>query len=37
VDRSVPVEQLRQRGRITDKAKNASASDFSRAIRSDSR
>jgi len=37
VDRSIPVEQLRQRGRITDKARNASASDFSRAIRSDSR
>lgn len=37
VDRSVPVEQLRRRGRITDKARNASAADFSRAIRADSR
>jgi hypothetical protein len=37
VDRSVSVEQLRERGRITDKAKNASASDFSKAIRTDSR
>ena len=38
VDRSVSVEQLRRRGRITDKAKNTSASDdFSAAIRADSR
>lgn len=37
VDRSVPLEQLRWRGRITDKAKNASASNFSMAIRANSR
>lgn len=34
LDRSVPVEQLRQRGRITDRAKNtAPGDDFSKAIR----
>ncbi|MFC5581882.1 DUF4105 domain-containing protein [Rhodanobacter terrae] len=37
VDRSVPLEQLRWRGRITDKAKNASASNFSMAIHANSR
>lgn len=34
VDRSVPIEQLRQRGRITDRARNtAPGDDFSKAIR----
>jgi hypothetical protein len=37
LDRSVPVEQLRQRGRITDRAKNAAPDeDFSKAIRAGS-
>ncbi len=35
VDRSVPVDVLRQRGRITERARNSQAADdFSRAIRS---
>ncbi len=33
VDRNVPVEVLRQRGRITERARNSTAEDFSQAIR----
>lgn len=37
VDQSVPVDVLRQRGRITERARNSTATDdFSRAIRRDS-
>jgi hypothetical protein len=33
VDRSVPLDELRRRGRITGRARNAARDDFSRAIR----